>query len=354
MHLIHPKQFWQAREKEKNSIRKPISTMKTSDLPLWKDMPAVPGMPHGFAWGLFDKDGKRDELGTLNKLSPEAVLAARDEIKTGVSVSLNWGLEKQHQPGYGRSSLQHRLVDWKKKALELGTPPFFSYDDEISVNTQAGSQWDGQRHWAHQATGLYYNGLAHDEVPDSCHLGVDHWSKAGGIVGRGILVDFASYAEERGIAYDPMTAYKIPLDTVKAIVAEKRIEIRPGDILLMRSGWVKWYEEHSQDERTQKISHGSAWIGMEANQESIAWLWDNHFAAVAGDSIGFETAPLDPVYSFHDNCIAGWGMPIGEMWDLEALADECKKQNRWSFFLTSAPLNLKGGAASPPNAIAIF
>jgi hypothetical protein len=56
----------------------------------------------------------------------------------------------------------------------------------------------------------------------------------------------------------------------------------------------------------------------------------------------------------HDYCIAGWGMPIGEMWDLEALAEECKKQNRWSFFLTSAPLNLKGGAASPPNALAVF
>ena len=56
----------------------------------------------------------------------------------------------------------------------------------------------------------------------------------------------------------------------------------------------------------------------------------------------------------HDYCIAGWGMPIGEMWDLEALAEECKRQKRWSFFFTSAPLNLKGGAASPPNAIAVF
>jgi hypothetical protein len=31
---------------------------------------------------------------------------------------------------------------------------------------------------------------------------------------------------------------------------------------------------------------------MEATEESIAWLWDNHFAAVAGDSIGFEATPL--------------------------------------------------------------
>jgi len=49
-----------------------------------------------------------------------------------------------------------------------------------------------------------------------------------------------------------------------------------------------------------------------------------------------------------------WGMPIGEMWDLELLAEECKQQQKWTFFLTSAPLNTKGGVASPPNAIAVF
>jgi len=47
-------------------------------------------------------------------------------------------------------------------------------------------------------------------------------------------------------------------------------------------------------------------------------------------------------------------MPIGEMFDLERLAEECEKRGRWSFFVTSAPLRVPGGIASPPNAIAIF
>lgn len=47
-------------------------------------------------------------------------------------------------------------------------------------------------------------------------------------------------------------------------------------------------------------------------------------------------------------------MPIGELWDLEALAAECQNQNKWTFLLTSAPLNVPGGVASPPNAIAIL
>lgn len=47
-------------------------------------------------------------------------------------------------------------------------------------------------------------------------------------------------------------------------------------------------------------------------------------------------------------------MPIGELWDLEALAVECNRQKKWTFFLTSSPLNVEGGVASPPNALAIL
>ena len=56
----------------------------------------------------------------------------------------------------------------------------------------------------------------------------------------------------------------------------------------------------------------------------------------------------------HEVLLAGWGMPIGELFDLEALAQHCKQIKRWSFFLTSEPVNVPGGVASPPNALAIF
>jgi hypothetical protein len=56
----------------------------------------------------------------------------------------------------------------------------------------------------------------------------------------------------------------------------------------------------------------------------------------------------------HEYILSGFGLPIGELFDLEALADQCKKHGRWSFFVTSEPLNLVGGVGSPPNAIAIF
>jgi hypothetical protein len=49
-----------------------------------------------------------------------------------------------------------------------------------------------------------------------------------------------------------------------------------------------------------------------------------------------------------------WGMPIGELWDLEGLAEKCKELGRWTFLLTSAPVNVPGGVGSPPNALAMF
>jgi hypothetical protein len=87
------------------------------------------------SWGLFDKDGVKDEIGTINLLTPDVVQNAVKEVKTGESVSLNWGLEKIHQPGFGRTNLQHKFVNWREKQGYS----FYSYDDEITVNTQAGN-----------------------------------------------------------------------------------------------------------------------------------------------------------------------------------------------------------------------
>ena len=41
------------------------------------------------------------------------------------------------------------------------------------------------------------------------------------------------------------------------------------------------------------------------------------------------------------------------MWNLEELAEDCARDGRYAFFLTSAPLNIPGGVGSPPNALAI-
>jgi hypothetical protein len=56
----------------------------------------------------------------------------------------------------------------------------------------------------------------------------------------------------------------------------------------------------------------------------------------------------------HEVLLAGWGCPIGELFELEELSKECEKHKRWSFFMCSEPTNVPGGVASPPNVLAIF
>lgn len=47
-------------------------------------------------------------------------------------------------------------------------------------------------------------------------------------------------------------------------------------------------------------------------------------------------------------------MPIGELFDLEALSKLAEENNRWSFLLTVAPLNIEGGANTLSNTVAVF
>lgn len=73
-------------------------------------------------------------------------------------------------------------------------------------------------------------------------------------------------------------------------------------------------------------------------------------------SMGFCSALLtcDSCLVLHQYFLSLFGLPIGELWDLKELSLYCAKTGRYSFMLTSAPLNHPGLVASPPNALAIF
>jgi hypothetical protein len=58
------------------------------NLPSFDELPVVPGLPRGCTWGLWDRDGQPDELGTLNLLTPDVVQGALHEAQLGISISL--------------------------------------------------------------------------------------------------------------------------------------------------------------------------------------------------------------------------------------------------------------------------
>jgi kynurenine formamidase len=168
-----------------------------------------------------------------------------------------------------------------------------------------------------------------------------------------VLADVARYLERRGKIIECTRGDAITLKDLEATLAAQKTRIKPGDVLLLRTGWLKSYLASSQEVRvlvSQKVDSP----GIEATREVAGWLWDHRIAAVAADSPAFEAVnSATPGEMLHPHLLAFFGMPIGEMWDLEALAEDCVADKRYSFFLTSAPLNIPGGVGSPPNALAI-
>lgn len=161
-------------------------------------------------------------------------------------------------------------------------------------------------------------------------------------MGRGVLLDYAAWAEAKGIKLECFTTSPIPASLLKEVAATQGTTFRQGDILFVRTGWVPAYEKLSEAE-CQELAAKSVppAIGLESSEETLRWLWDTGFAAVVGDQPSFETWPAQSREFFlHEWLLAGWGMPIGELFDLEQVSRECAKRKRWSFFFSSVPLKV--------------
>jgi kynurenine formamidase len=95
--------------------------------------------------------------------------------------------------------------------------------------------------------------------------------------------------------------------------------------------------------------------GIDDSRAMVEWFWDHHLAAVGTDCPAVEPWPWDfkNEGAIHYRALSLLGLPIGEQFDLEALAADCAADKRYEFMLVSVPMNLEGGIASPPNAVAI-
>ncbi|CAG8319033.1 unnamed protein product [Penicillium salamii] len=331
--------------------------------PKFDDLFPVEGMPAGCAWGVFDKDGKKDVYGTLNLIVPETIKGAAEEVRQGLSISLNWPIGSIKIPGFFRKSLCHKVF----KLEDPFSGDHYGFDDEVEFNTQASSQWDSLTHFMHLPTQLTYNGTKPSietlKAPDPANQlpTLDHWHQRGCVTGRGVLIDFKSYAESHELHYDQFSGFRIGTKDLEMVAAWQGLTFRPGDILLIRFGVTEALGQMSGAEQGAAMSTGQM-CGLEGSKDMARWLWDQHFAAVVSDNMAVEAMPpiVDGVEQpFHELVLHQWclgllGMPLGELWDLKALGEACRASKQYSFLLTSSPLNYPGAVGSPPNALAIL
>ena len=311
------------------------------DMPRYADLPSFEGEDERHAWGVFGAD---DNLGTVNHLTPERVREAAGLIRAGRVISLSLPMDQPSPALFpARPAYTHH-----QEVTRGGR------DDALDAfQLQGSSQWDGLRHVRYRQHG-YYGGLQDEDLAGD-RIGINHWAEHG-IVGRGVLIDVprhwtgaAAYRADR----------RTPIDggAIERIAAAEGVALRDGDILALRTGWLRHYFDLDDAGRTAIVGtirpDGLACAGLDPGRATAAWLWDHRVAALVVDNPAVEALPVQDREFQHRRLIPMLGMAVGELWDLERLGDDCAADGVYEFFLCSAPLNVPGAAGSPANAYAI-
>jgi kynurenine formamidase len=84
-------------------------------------------------------------------------------------------------------------------------------------------------------------------------------------------------------------------------------------------------------------------------------LYEHDVAAIATDTWGADVRPneVDLFQPLHIVSLVHMGMPFGEIWDLEAIGNDCAQDGVYEFLLSAPPLPITGAVGSPLNAVAV-
>ncbi len=282
-------------------------------------------------WGRF---GPRDQLGTLNLITPEKRASAARLVRTGRTVSASRPLPTQ--PSLENPNpVAHHMTG---TATEGWGGDYFA----IASHGFATSHIDALCHIFHE--GRLYNGYAIETVTAHGALELGIHELRDGIVSRGVLLDVP---RARGVPYLENSEPIFPEDLERA-ERDANLRVEPGDILLVRTG--RWALREARGPWDPRLSLA----GLDAS--CLPWLHERGVAALGSDGVS-DVVPsrVDGVgMPIHTVAIVALGLHLIDNLELEPLAKACVSEGRWEFLLTLAPLVLFRGTASPVNPIALF
>lgn len=287
-------------------------------------------------WGRW---GAADERGTANHATPERLVSAAGLVRRGQVYSLSLPIQGHSVPvAPRRGPPQHFMtLDGGDYAAGLQRKSGFqASDDYLALYTHGSTHVDALAHVWYDGT--LYNGFSANTVRSNgaAKCGID---KLGHLTGRGVLLDFARH---RGVPHLPGGAVLGPGD-FEDCAAAQGVELREGDIVLMRTGWLSTYTD-----RDPEAFFGSEpGIGLEAGE----WIGQRGFAAIGADNYAVEAIPTENGVSapVHRRLLRDYGCSLMELMVLDALAQDAV----WEFMFVAAPLRITGGVGSPINPLAI-
>lgn len=298
-------------------------------------------------WGRWGED---DQVGTLNNVAPEDVVAAGRLIRKGKVFALALSLKEPIQSGLfgGRWNPIHTMLATGTDAAagnQDHPAPYLRYaDDAINMPCQASTQWDALCHIF--LDDRMYNGFDARLVDarGARKLGIEHVRDK--MVGRGVLLDIARF---KGV--DSLDdGYAITNGELDACAGAQGVEVRKGDFVIVRTG----HQERCLARNDWSGYAGGAAPGLAF--ETCYWLREKDVAAICTDTWGCEVRPNETDEAnqpWHWVVIPAIGISMGEIFYVKELAEDCAEDRIYEFFFCAPPLHLPGGAGSPINPQAV-
>ncbi|WP_102347229.1 cyclase family protein [Bacillus sp. Marseille-P3661] len=157
---------------------------------------------------------------------------------------------------------------------------------------------------------------------------------------RGILLDVAAYKAVD--ALDP--AYEITEEDLVNTARAQGSEIREGDVVLIRTGWGKFWDDASKYLGGEEGAPGP---GVKAGE----WLAQWKPSAVGSDTSAFEVMNHHNItLEVHMILIARNGINIIE----NLLLEELSETKQYEFLFISLPIKIVGATGSPIRPIALI
>lgn len=301
-------------------------------------------------WGRW---GAEDEIGTLNHIRPEDVVAASRLVQKGKVMSLALAYDtrgpqggKTNYPALGRFNPIHVMTRTGTDAYSgvLDHRKIRASDDILIMPLQCGTQWDGLGH-------IFYgdhmwNGYDCRSVTSAGaqKCGIEQTRER--MVGRGVLLDIPRML---GMEHLP-DGFAITNDMLDKAERRFKVELRRGDFLLVRTGQM---EAKMAAQSWDGYSGGDA-PGLAF--ETLDWLQQKQVAGVATDTWGVEVRPNETdeaTQPWHWIAIPIMGLSLGEIFYLAELARDCAQDGRYEFMFVAPALPITGAVGSPVNPLAI-
>ena len=299
-------------------------------------------------WGKWGPD---DEVGSLNYLGPEQVIAAAKLVTSGKTFTLQRliGDPKGDPVWPGRTPAERtQILDESNWDGDDGPayPGGLHYaDDKISAFLQGSTQYDGLGHvWF---GGQIWNGYdARTTIGGLEKASVEPLAQRG-IVGRAVLLDMARFRGKDNL--DPAETFTH--EDLLACAAAQGVTICKRDILIIRTNYIKLFFDLGE-----KFYEGFCEPGLVYSPELVQWFQDMEIPNLVTDTIANEVT-FDPnngvALVLHNALMRNLGVTLTEIADLELLAADCVEDGKYEFLYVAAPLKVAKGSGSPVNPVVI-